>query len=261
MMRFIINETIKIQNKVNELDHSGNIRKKICAYLADRNKQFKSVRQQEEVESLSRAMSGQHKNLNRIQRMTGYEDTLFAQREIWYSKLRTKHIDLVRAELTHRNKTFSNDWGITKLTKELLKPHELNRLAQQFKSETGLEARIDDLNQTTFTPMHRSATEWRYAYDINYEEPVMKEREISFSKLRRNHVSIVCAELTYRKKISCKRWYWNIVYLPKAEKLEEINIEMSEKEDNLYQQINDLPSVTHFHPQHCSVEKWGNNMN
>ena len=95
-----------------------------------------------------------HKELNWIQKMTGYEDTAFVRREIWYSKLRTKHLDLVREELRHRNIEYSNDWGITKLTKDLLKPHELNHLAGSFLHETGQEAQADELNQSTFSPLH-----------------------------------------------------------------------------------------------------------
>ena len=56
-----------------------------------------------------------HKSENAIQKQSGYELSPYQRREIRYSKVFNKHIELVREELAHREIFFTMKMEITQL--------------------------------------------------------------------------------------------------------------------------------------------------
>ena len=106
-----------------------------------------------------------NKPLNTIQRMSGIEITPHARREIKYTKCLTKHIDLLRAELTFRGVTFNEKAKVMEL-KRLLKKDNTDRQRTAILQKTNVPARDGELDFTYFKPLHRPAVEWGSAYHV-----------------------------------------------------------------------------------------------
>ena len=104
-----------------------------------------------------------HKPFNMIQSQISYELTTYQRHEIRYSKVITKHIDLVREELQHREIPFSDVMKIT-VPKKLLKVHDKMKQQQEFIANNNSPPRDEDLNLLVFKPKKRSAAEWGDAY-------------------------------------------------------------------------------------------------
>ena len=68
-----------------------------------------------EVEKLAVKLHEPHKAPNAIQRETGYRDTAFTNQEIKFSKVLSKHIELVKSELRHLRIIFDEATKITAL--------------------------------------------------------------------------------------------------------------------------------------------------
>ena len=159
----IIKETIKIGEKLNKMSASEEQKKKIYIHLMDINNQYEKVQEEAVIEEFAGVLHGEHKDLNAIQKQTGYEITSYGRKEIKFSKVLTKHIELVKEELEHREICYDESMKIMKL-KELLRADEKRKREEKYLLDNGIPSRPEDINLTCFLPLHRDATEWGNAY-------------------------------------------------------------------------------------------------
>ena len=73
-------------------------KKKIKAYLHNIDNQYDKIQEEAVIEDFAGVLHGNHKELNAIQKLTGYEVTSYLKQEIKYSKVLSKHMELVREE-------------------------------------------------------------------------------------------------------------------------------------------------------------------
>ena len=85
------------------------------------------------------------------------------RQEIKYSKVLTKHIDLVRDELTYLQIEFDITLKIRKLLEKLRYYHKAEN-QKSFTDLSGYPLRDIDLDLLHFKPARRTVLEWGYAY-------------------------------------------------------------------------------------------------
>ena len=93
---------------------------------------------------------------NAIVNATGFDPTDLMVDRFPYGKLRTVHLDLVRAEILSRGGEVDTTMKIRALGKYLLQL-ELEMQRKTYKERTGNDARDEDLNRNTFKPHHGTA--------------------------------------------------------------------------------------------------------
>ena len=138
---------------VQQLNISKEVRHQIYTHLTNDDKQFESVRRNEKTTGLAIALNNDHKAENAIQRQTGIDTTAYGRREIKYYRCLTRHINLVRAELTIRGQQFNDSMKIMEL-RRLLKQHEVQIQKEKIVTETGSPPKPDSINLTQFKPQH-----------------------------------------------------------------------------------------------------------
>ena len=161
----IINETIKMGELIGAANINPIIKQKITQHLTKDEFRFETLENNKVVEELAGRLHLQHKNLNAIQKQKGYETTSFLKEEIKFSKVITKHMQLVKDELDHRQLTYEITDKITVL-KNILKQDEYSTKAKAYELETGLPAKPVNIDNLHFSPRLRSAPEWGDAYHI-----------------------------------------------------------------------------------------------
>ena len=166
LVHTIIDGTIKQCAEVQQLNISKAIRQQIYDHLTNNDKQFETVRRNETTIGLTCILDKNHKPENTIQRQTGIDTTAYGRREIKYTRCLTKHINLIRAELTTRNEQFDDSMKIMQL-RRLLKLHEIKTQTEKILTTTGSLPNSDALNQTHFKPVHRPADQWGDAFHVN----------------------------------------------------------------------------------------------
>ena len=87
----------------------------------------------------------------------------FLRQEIKYSKVLTKHIDLVRDELTYLRIEFDITLKIRKLMEKLRNHHKIEK-RKSFTDLHGHPPRDTDLDLLHFKPKNKTVLEWGDAY-------------------------------------------------------------------------------------------------
>ena len=83
--------------------------------------------------------------------------------EIKYSRILTKHITLVRDELTHLQIEFDPSFKVRKLVGKL-REHYKTKQINEFTNLHGHPPRESDLDLLHFKPTHAAVLEWGDAY-------------------------------------------------------------------------------------------------
>ena len=73
-----------------------NKKKKIYTQLMDISNQYEKVQEGTVIKEFVGVLHGEHKDLNEIQKQTGYEITSCRRQEIKFVKVLIKHIELVK---------------------------------------------------------------------------------------------------------------------------------------------------------------------
>ena len=87
--------------KVAKINTQEDAKKKIHTYLVDKRKQYEKVQEEEVIGEFASVLYSKHKDINAIQKQTGYKTTSYGKKDMIFSKVLTKHIELVREELEH----------------------------------------------------------------------------------------------------------------------------------------------------------------
>ena len=90
------------------------------------------------METLAQTLNKEHKELNNIQKMNGYETTPYLRKKIKFSRVSTQHIMLVKNELNH-HAIDHNDDVKTMVLKKKRKENEIATRKNNFEQLTGEE--------------------------------------------------------------------------------------------------------------------------
>ena len=146
----IIKETIKIGEKLNKMGASEEQKKKIYTHLMDISNQYEKVQEDAIIKEFAGVLHGEHKDLNAIQKQTGYEITLYKRKEIKFSKVLTKYIELIKEELEHCKICYNASMKIMKL-KELLRADKNRKREEKYLFDNGVLSQQEDINLTMFS--------------------------------------------------------------------------------------------------------------
>ena len=97
----VLKQTIQMQDELDMVNHNDDSRQNIKQHLLKDDLRFETILRNTEIEKLTAAMNKPHKRCNAIQSEKGAENTAFTRQEIKFSKVLTKHINLVHDELTY----------------------------------------------------------------------------------------------------------------------------------------------------------------
>ena len=127
--------------------------------LTMRNVQFSQKRENETVERYAAILNQPPEaRQNSIQKQSGFEATSHMKGEVIYSKLGTKHVMLVQAEIGFRGHTFDKKDGIRKLGKQL-QEIDVERQRKHLIETTGNNAPDEKkINTKAYLPLNCSAS-------------------------------------------------------------------------------------------------------
>ena len=154
---------VQMEIELDKVDSNSSARQQIKQHLLKEDLRFETVLRNTEIGNLVSAMNKPHKRCNAIQSEKGVENTAFMRQEIKYSKVLTKHIDLVRDELTYLGIEFESNLKIRKLM-EHLRVYNKTLKQKDFTDLHGHPPRDTDLDLLHFKPRHKTVLEWRDAY-------------------------------------------------------------------------------------------------
>ena len=104
---------------------------KIYTHLMDISNQYEKFQEDAVIKEFAGVLHGEHKDLNAIQKKTGYEITSYRRKEIKFSKVLKKHIELVKEELEHCKICYDASMKIMKL-KELLRVDKKRKREEKY---------------------------------------------------------------------------------------------------------------------------------
>ena len=159
----VLKRTIQMQDELDIVNHKDDSRQKIKQHLLKDDLRFETILRNTEIEKLTAAMNKPHKRCNAIQSEKGAENTAFTRQEIKFSKVLTKHIELVREELIYLGVEFDVALKIRKLL-GILRDHHKKQKKKSFTDVHGYPPRDIDLDLLHFKPENKTVLEWGDAY-------------------------------------------------------------------------------------------------
>eukprot|EP00560_Eucampia_antarctica_P002894 CAMPEP_0197840184 /NCGR_PEP_ID=MMETSP1437-20131217/45456_1 /TAXON_ID=49252 ORGANISM="Eucampia antarctica, Strain CCMP1452" /NCGR_SAMPLE_ID=MMETSP1437 /ASSEMBLY_ACC=CAM_ASM_001096 /LENGTH=226 /DNA_ID=CAMNT_0043449749 /DNA_START=1145 /DNA_END=1822 /DNA_ORIENTATION=- len=158
-LEVVLKRTIQMQKELEKVGNNGGARQQIKQHLITDDSRFETILRNTEIENLTTAMNKPHKRCNAIQSEKGSENTAFMRQEIKFSKVLSKHIELVREELTHLGIEFDLTIKIRKLMEKLRNYHKSVQ-TKTFTDIHGYPPRDIDMDLLHFKPGHRAVLEW-----------------------------------------------------------------------------------------------------
>ena len=157
-MKIVIEKTIKRNHELCNAVDDGE-RDRLRNLLTMRNVQFSQKRENETVERYAAILNQPPEaRQNFIQKQSGFEATSHMKGEVTYSKLGTKHVMLVQAEIGFRGHTFDKKDGIRKLAKQL-QEIDVERQRKHLIETTGNnEPDEKEINTKAYIPLNCSAS-------------------------------------------------------------------------------------------------------
>ena len=143
---------VVLESKALERLVTENVRQQLLARIKNLHMCFQTVRTNATLTSYTRTMHSQTPMPNNATvNETGFKVTDHMRGRFPYGKLQKVHLLLVQAEIRHRGGEVDPKMKIRKLG-QYLKTLDIENQRKTYKERTGVDARDEDLNTTTFKP-------------------------------------------------------------------------------------------------------------